>query len=86
MAIVIPDQSFNIALNFIDQKGWTIALDHLQNDTNVVLEVMKHAPKYVVLMDTQLNVLPALQRVQSHLNLLFKKGHTAVYRVTSHAI
>lgn len=84
--IVIPDQSFNIALNFIDQKGWTIALDHLQNDTNVVLEVMKHAPKYLVLMDTQLNVLPALQRVQSHLNLLFKQGHTAVYRVTSHAI
>ncbi len=84
--IAIPDQSFNIALNFLDQKGWTIALDHLQNDSNVVLEVMHRNPKYIVLMDTHLLALPALKRVQQQLQVVFKPGHGAVYKIKPHAL
>ena len=68
--IAIPDQSFNIALHFIDQKGWTVSLDHLQNDSNVVISVLNNHPRYLLLMDTQLQQLPALRRVWHRMDFL----------------
>ena len=83
--IAIPDQSFNIALHFIDQKGWTVSLDHLQNDSNVVISVLNNHPRYLLLMDTQLQQLPALRRVWHRMDRVFHYKQCGVYKIQYNA-
>lgn len=67
----IPDMSFDISLYFMDQKGYTIAREHLINDTTVADRFFKRNIKYVVLSDTNLKREIAFRRVQDKLEPFF---------------
>ncbi len=67
----IPDQSFDISLYFMDQKGYTIAKHHLIGDTTVADRFFARNIKYVVLSDTNLKRETAFRRVQNKLEPFF---------------
>ncbi len=76
----IPDQSFDISLYFMDQKGFTISRDHLLNDTTVADRFLTKNVKYLVLSDTTLKNQIAFKRIQPHLELMFVKKKVQVFK------
>jgi hypothetical protein len=79
----IPDQSFDISLYFMDQKGYTISRDHLMNDTTVADRFLPRV-RYVVLSDTTLKQQTAFKRIAGRLEVLFTKGDVEVFRLKQH--
>lgn len=77
----IPDQSFDISLYFMDQKGFTISIDHLMHDTTVADRFLKKGVKYVVISDTNLKQQVAFKRISAHLHPLFSKKQVQVFRL-----
>ena len=76
----IPDQSFDISLYFMDQKGYTISRDHLMNDTTVADRFLTKNVKYLVLSDTSLKKQTAFKRISNHLEPLFETNGVQVFR------
>lgn len=77
----IPDQSFDISLYFMDQKGFTISRDHLLHDSTVADRFLSKKIKYVVLSDTTLKTQTAFRRISGHLQPFFVKENVKVYRI-----
>jgi hypothetical protein len=79
----IPDMSFDISLYFMDQKGYTIARDHLINDTTVADRFFTRGIKYVIMSDTTLKHQIAFRRVIDKLEPFFTFNRAQVYKVKS---
>jgi hypothetical protein len=77
----IPDQSFDISLYFMDQKGYTIARDHIMNDTTVADRFLKRNVKYLVMSDTTLKRQIAFKRIAGYFETLFTKDHVEVFKL-----
>jgi hypothetical protein len=78
----IPDQSFDISLYFMDQKGLTISRDHIEHDSTVVMQQLKKREiKYVVLSDTVVKREKAYKRVEHLFEPFFFKNEVQVLRV-----
>ena len=75
----IPDGSFDISLYLMDQKGFTIAQDHIENDSTVMERFVPNV-KYVVFSDTTLMRQAAFRRVQSHFEPFLTSGGVKVLR------
>lgn len=67
----IPDQSFDISLYFMDQKGYTISRDHLMNDTTVADRFLTKHIKYMVISDTTLKKQIAYKRIAKNFEPIF---------------
>ena len=78
----IPDYSFDISLYLMDQKGYTVARDHLLHDSTVMVRFMPKV-KYVILSDTTLQKTVAFQKMLPQMKLFFRKDAVAVYKVKS---
>jgi hypothetical protein len=78
----IPDGSFDISLYFMDQKGFTIARDHIMNDPTVAERFMDQV-KYVVLSDTTLARTEGFRRIVPRISPFFETGPVRVYKVNS---
>jgi hypothetical protein len=76
----IPDQSFDISLYFMDQKGFTIARDHLQWDPNVAVRFLDKV-KYVVLSDTTLKRTGGFSTIAPRLELFLRHEAVEVFSV-----
>jgi 4-amino-4-deoxy-L-arabinose transferase-like glycosyltransferase len=76
----IPDGSFDISLYMIDQKGFTIAQDHIMNDSTVLDRFIPKV-RYVIFSDTALKGTRAFQRVSHHFETFLTKGPVQVLRV-----
>ena len=79
--LVIPDQSFDISLYFMDQKGFPISRDHFMNDTTVAEQFLKKNIKYLVMSDTTLKQQIAFKRIAKHFETLFTKDHVEVFKL-----
>lgn len=79
--ITIPDQSFNVSLYFLDQKGHTIARHHLKEDSTVLERVMQYNDSYIVLSDTSLKQELAFKRVMPRLQSFFYKDGVEVFKI-----
>lgn len=77
----IPDQSFDISLYFMDQKGYTISRDHLMNDTTVADRFLKKNIKYLVISDTTLKQQIAFKRIAGHFESLFTENGVEVFKI-----
>lgn len=77
----IPDQSFDISLYFMDQKGFTIARDHIMNDPTVAEKFMNRNIKYVVLSDTTVKTSEAYRQIEYRLERVFVKNGVEVLRL-----
>lgn len=80
LVLSIPDQSFDISLYFLDQKGFTISRDHLMNDTTVADRFLTKNVKYLVLSDTNLKNQTAFKRISNHIEPFFAKNGVQVFR------
>lgn len=76
----IPDFSFDVSLYLMDQKGYTVAREHITTDTTVV-ERFADRVKYVVLSDTNLKKERAFVKASRHFTPYFKHGPVEVFRV-----
>jgi hypothetical protein len=76
----IPDGSFNISLYFMDQKGFTVAKDHLIHDP-IVAQKFINKVSYVVLSDTTLRRTEAFQRIVPRLEHFLSHKAVIVYKV-----
>lgn len=79
--ISIPDQSFNISLYFLDQKGFTVARHHLEQDTTVLERVMSRGAEFVVLSDPTLTGQRAFSRMMYRLEPMFEKDKVLVFKI-----
>jgi hypothetical protein len=77
----IPDQSFDISLYFMDQKGFTISRDHLMHDSTVADKFLQKKIRYVVLMDTNLKKQTAFRRISKYCEPLFNHGEVQVFKL-----
>ncbi|PBQ31615.1 hypothetical protein CNR22_07485 [Sphingobacteriaceae bacterium] len=77
----IPDQSFDISLYFMDQKGFTISRDHLMNDSTVADRFLKKNIKYLVISDTTLKRQIAFKRIAGHFESLFTENGVEVFKI-----
>jgi hypothetical protein len=77
----IPDQSFDISLYFMDQKGFPISRDHLVNDTTVADRFLKKNIKYIVVSDTTLEREIAFKRIVGHFEKFFTKNGVDVFKI-----
>jgi hypothetical protein len=79
----IPDQSFDISLYFMDQKGFTIAGQHMKNDSMVTDQFLNRKVKYLVMSDTTLKKEIAFKRIAKNLESFFTKDHVEVFKLKS---
>lgn len=79
--LTIPDQSFDISLYFMDQKGFGISRDHFTHDTTVADRFLKKGIKYLVMSDTTLKRETAFKRIAGHFETLFTYNHVEVFRL-----
>ncbi len=80
LVLSIPDQSFDISLYFMDQKGFPIARDHFMIDITIMDRFLTKGIKYLVMSDTTLKQQAAFKRVANHFETLFTKDHVEVFR------
>ena len=78
--LCMPDQSFNIGLYFLDQKGYTAARDHVINDSTVLDRFLKKDLRYLILCDTNLKKERSFQRIRDHLQPFFTKDGVEVLK------
>jgi len=81
LILSIPDQSFDISLYFMDQKGFPISRDHFMNDTTVAERFLKRKVKYLVMSDTTLKKEIAFKRIAGRFETLFTKDEVEVFRL-----
>lgn len=81
MVLSIPDQSFNISLYFMDQKGITLSRESLMNDSLSIDSCMNTKIKYIVLSDTTLKRQIAFKRTTRHFESFFTEGNVEVFRL-----
>lgn len=77
----IPDQSINISLYFLDQKGLTIARHDVVKDSTVVEHFLETNFDFVVLSDTTLKKELSFKRASAQLEHFFSEGGVEVFKV-----
>ena len=77
----VPDQSYDISLYFMDQKGFPISRERFMNDTLSAERLLKRKIKYLVMMDTTLKKEISFKRIASHFETLFTKNEVEVFRL-----
>jgi hypothetical protein len=80
MVLSLPDQSFNISLYFLDQKGYGIARHHFTSDSTVMDRFLTKHLKYLIISDTTLKREKAFTRLASHFEPFFTKGNVQVLK------
>jgi len=78
--LAIFDQSFNIALYFLDQKGYSVARHHLQEDSLVLDRFMNNKIKYVIFCDTFYKNEKAFKRHALRFETIYTKGKAQVLK------
>lgn len=76
----VPDQSFDISLYFLDQKGHTISREHFMLDSTVGRHFINKGIRYMILSDTFLKSQPAFRYLQPHLEPFFTENKVQVFR------
>jgi hypothetical protein len=79
--ISTPDQSFDISLYFMDQKGYTIAKHHFTEDSLVLEKVMKNNAAYLIMSDTTLKAERTYKRMSHHLVPFFIHNRVQVFKI-----
>ncbi len=79
--ISTPDQSFDISLYFMDQKGYTIAKHHFIEDTLVLEKGMKNKAQYLIMSDTTLKAQRTFQRMANRLEPFFIENKVQVFKI-----
>jgi hypothetical protein len=80
--LCIPDQSFNISLYFIDQKGYQISRKHFLEDTNVINNFRNKNLKYLVLSDTTLKIQTSFKKLAPFLESYFVSNGVEVFKIS----
>lgn len=78
--LAIPDQSFNIALYFMDQKGFAIARHHFVEDSMVMDRFFDRKIKYLILSDSYYKRERAFQRHKDKFEPFFTLGKVEVMK------
>lgn len=81
--LTVPDQSFNIALYFMDQKGYGISRDHFENDSTIISHFRHKNIKYFVMMDTTMKQLPAYRQFKPYVEPFFVENGIEVMKLKS---
>ena len=79
----MPDGSFNISLQFLDQKGFPIAQNHFKEDSMVMDPFFNKHIKYLILSDTNLKRQRAYQRHADKFETFFIKNNIEVLKFKS---
>lgn len=79
--LTVPDQSFNIALYFMDQKGYGISRDHFENDSTIISHFRGKNVKYFVMMDTTMKQLPAFRQFKPFIEPFFVENGIEVMKL-----
>ncbi|MDI1354385.1 MAG: glycosyltransferase family 39 protein [bacterium] len=77
----VPDQSFDISLYFMDQKGRTIPRDYFSMDTTIIFSYRHKKIKYFVLSDTTLKAQISFKKFSPYLETFFTSNGVEVFKV-----
>lgn len=77
----VPDQSFDISLYFMDQKGRTIPRDYFSMDTTIIFGYKHKKIKYFVLSDTTLKAQVSFKKFSPYLESYFVSNGVEVFKV-----
>jgi hypothetical protein len=79
--LCVPDNSPNIALYFIDQKGYTISSARAISDSNCIKRYLVKKVKYLLILDQNLKNEKCFQSVSGSLKSIFKKSHVEIFKM-----
>lgn len=83
LVLCIPDNSFDISLYLMDQKGYCIGRNDFESDTTVLGHFVNKPIKYVVVSDTLVQRERNFKKMQPKLELFLTKSHVQVYKLKS---
>jgi hypothetical protein len=83
LVVSVPDQSFDISLYFLDQKGYCVSREHFMLDSMVTEHFRGKGIKYFVLSDTTLKRQISFRRLKPYLRSFFVENKVEVFKVDS---
>jgi len=81
LVLSIPDNSFNISLYLMDQKGETVASFDYNDTTRIPALMEKRKYAYLVLIDPAIKQQKAFTSISHRLEPLLSKQHVEVFKV-----
>ena len=76
----IPDESFNITLYLMDQKGLTLSEQRFADSNLVKRFISEENLKYVVVNNPTVKTITSFKLITDNYNFLLKKEHIEVYK------
>ena len=81
VVVCTVDDSPNISLYFMDQKGYTVSEGLLAEDSLILKRLLSEQAHYLVLTRQDIKNKKAFQIVEPQLQSIFKKSHVEVFKV-----
>ncbi len=79
--ICLIDESPNVALYFMDQKGYSFSRDQFMNDSLTMQKLLSHRIPYLVLTDSNLRAEKPFERVAGHYRRIFNNSRVEVFKL-----
>jgi 4-amino-4-deoxy-L-arabinose transferase-like glycosyltransferase len=76
----VVDESPNVSLYFVDQKGYTFSYDHFSRDSLCIEKLMGRKIQYLAFTDTSLLNEKAFTRVSKSFEPILEKNHLSVFK------
>jgi hypothetical protein len=76
----VADESPNISLYFVDQKGYTLSRDHFLKDSLCLEKLMSRKIQYLAFTDTSLLHKKAFERVSGSFEPMLMKDHLLFFK------
>jgi hypothetical protein len=81
LTLSIPDESFDVSLYLMDQKGFTISREAFIGDSSVIRSFVSKKIKYVVLNDPSLKNEISYSAINNYFTCVVKKAHVEVFKL-----
>ncbi|MBL7910612.1 MAG: hypothetical protein JNJ41_06135 [Bacteroidia bacterium] len=81
LTLSIPDDSFDVSLYLMDQKGYTVPRDKFVADSSIIKTFVARKMKYLVFNDPSLKNELSYKAINNYFKLIYKKAHVEVFKL-----
>ena len=81
LTLSIPDDSFDVSLYLMDQKGYTVPRDKFIADSSIIRTFVARKMKYLVFNDPSLKNELSYKAINNYFKLIYKKAHVEVFKL-----
>jgi hypothetical protein len=81
LTLSIPDDSFDVSLYLMDQKGFTLSRNRFISDSTVILDFISKKVKYIVLSDPSLKSESSYNIINNYFISILNNSHVSVFKL-----